>query len=244
MNENDLYMNDFMRVYETLEYWGPGSGADTLKALKMVSMPPKIILDIGCGKGLATKILAENSDALVTALDNEQSALVKLENRFKKLGMTDRLKTVNASMADLPFAKNSFDLIWAEGSAYIIGVEKALEKWKPYLTEQGHLVFSDLVWHTDTPSDEAVQKWREEYPDMQDVETRLDQMKKAGYQICDNFRVSNEAWMNYYGPLDHRLKELEGEMADSAAYKDIKHEVEIAMRYAEEFGYHMFILSI
>jgi len=244
MNEHDLYMNDFMRVYETLDYWGPGSEADTLKALKMVSLPPKTILDIGCGKGLATKVLAENSDAVVTALDNEQSALDRLEGRFNKLGMSDRLKTVNASMAELPFSHNSFDLIWAEGSAYIIGVEKALEKWKPYLTEQGHLVFSDLVWHTDTPSDEAVQKWREEYPDMQDVDTRLDQMKKAGYQICDHFRVSNEAWMNYYGPLDIRLKELESEMANSAAYKDIKHEVEIAMRYAEEFGYHMFILKV
>jgi len=28
--------------------------------------------------------------------------------------MSDRLKTVNASMAELPFSHNSFDLIWAE----------------------------------------------------------------------------------------------------------------------------------
>ena len=58
----------------------------------MVSLPPKTILDIGCGKGLATKVLAENSDAVVTALDNEQSALNRLEGRFNKLGMSDRLK--------------------------------------------------------------------------------------------------------------------------------------------------------
>lgn len=243
MNEQDLYMNDFMKIYETLEYWGPGSEADTLKALKKVPVAPKTILDIGCGKGLATKVLAKNSDARIWALDNEQSALDSLEDRFRELGMSDRLKTINASMAELPFDKNSFDLIWAEGSAYIIGVENALEVWKPYLSDHGYLVFSDLVWHRDTRSDEAVQKWRGEYPDMQDVETRLDQMKKAGYQICSHFSGSIEAWMNYYGPLQQRLAELESEMSDTVAYQDIKQEVEIATRYSDEFGYHMFIIS-
>lgn len=243
MNEHDLYMADFLKVYETLEYWGPGSESDTHKALSLLPKAPRNILDIGCGKGLATKVLAENSKANITAVDNEQSALDRLAKRFEQLGISDRLETVNASMTKLPFPKQSFDLIWAEGSAYIMGVENALMEWKPFLRDHGHLVISDMVWRTDTPGKESLDFWNQEYPDIQLVQTRVEQIKKAGYQVIEHFPMSEKAWLNYYGPLGERLTELEPEMPSSAALKDIKHEVKVCTQFAHEFGYHMFILA-
>ena len=53
MNEHEQYMADFMKVFETLERWGAGSDQDTAKALSLMPKPPKNILEIGCGKGLA-----------------------------------------------------------------------------------------------------------------------------------------------------------------------------------------------
>lgn len=243
MNEHDVYMADFMTVYETLEYWGPGSESDTQKALALVPKAPSRILDIGCGKGLATKVLAEHSKAKITAVDNEQSALDRLTERFEQLGMSDRLETVNGSMTELPFPNESFDLIWAEGSAYIMGVENALKQWKPFLREQGYLVISDLVWQTDTPSKEPLELWSQEYPDIQRVDTRLAQMNKAGYQVIEHFPMSEKAWLNYYGPLEKRITELEPEMPASKALKDIQHEVDICTQFAHEFGYQIFILE-
>ncbi|MCW8877908.1 MAG: class I SAM-dependent methyltransferase [Kangiellaceae bacterium] len=243
MNEHDLYMADFLKVYETLDYWGPGSESDTQKALSMVTRPPANILDVGCGKGLATKVLAENSDARITAVDNEQSALNQLEERFKEQGISHRLETVNASMTKLPFSKESFDLIWAEGSAYIIGIENALIEWKAFLREQGYLMISDMVWRTDTPSQESIEFWDKEYPDIQLVEKRIEQMEKAGYQIIGHFPQSKESWKNYYDPLSERVVELESEMSCSTALKDIKHEVNVCTNFANEFGYHMFMLT-
>lgn len=243
MNDHDVYMNDFLRVFETLEYWGPGSEADTRKALSLVPKTVNNVLDVGCGKGLATKVLAENSEANLTAVDNEQSALDRLTQRFEQLGLSDRLETVNASMTELPFSKQSFDLIWAEGSAYIMGIENALSEWKPFLCDQGYLMISDMVWRTDEPSKESNELWYQEYPDIQLVQTRLEQMKKAGYRIVDHFSQSEESWLNYYGPLEERVNELESEMSSTAAFKDIKNEVDVCKRFAHEFGYHMFLLA-
>jgi len=243
MNKHDLYMADFMRVFEKLERWGPGSESETQKALSLVPKPPGNILEIGCGKGLATKVLAEYSQAEITAVDNEPSALDRLAQRFKQQGNSERLKTMCASMTELPFAKESFDLIWAEGSAYIMGVVKALTAWKPLLRQQGYLMVSDMVWRTDNPSRESIEFWNNEYPDMQSVQTRIEQMKKCGYQVVEHFPLSEEAWLNYYSPLAKRVTECASEMPSSEALKDIKHEVNICTQFADEFGYHVFILE-
>lgn len=243
MNEHDAYMDDFLKIFETLEYWGPGSNSDTEKALSLLPKEVNNILDIGCGKGLATQVLAEHSAATITAVDNEQSALDRLMQRFEQIGISHRLETVNASMMELPFSKQSFDLIWAEGSAYIMGIENAVTKWKSLLQKQGYLMVSDMVWRTDTPSKESKDLWNQEYPDIQSVKTRIEQMKKAGYSIVDHFSQSEQAWLNYYSPLERRLNQLEPEMSSLAAFKDIKNEVDVCTRFAHEFGYHMFILE-
>ena len=99
-------------------------------------------------------------------------------------------------MTKLPFPKNSFDLLWAEGSAYVIGIENALAQWRSVLKKHGYLMLSDMVWRTSTPSCESIEFWEQEYPDIQLVQTRINQMKKAGYQVIDHFPQSESAWLN------------------------------------------------
>lgn len=243
MNEHEQYMADFMKVFETLERWAPGSDSESLKALSMLPVAPTKILELGCGKGLATQVLANHTSAHITAVDNEQSALTRLDERFEEDGLSDRLTSVCASMTDLPLEKKSFDLIWAEGSAYIMGVVNALSQWKPLLKEEGVMMISDLVWLTDTPSQESVDFWKGEYPDIQTVETRLQQMQGEGYQVVSHFTLSDQAWQNYYGPLGARVESLLPTMQDSKALQDISNEVSTYQKHKKEFGYKVFILK-
>lgn len=242
MNEHDTYMADFMKVFETLERWGPGNDSETLQALSILPDQPKNILEIGCGKGLATTVLANNTDASITVVDNEDSALEKLSERFKAMDLVSRLTTVSASMTELPFAPASFDLIWAEGSAYIMGTTNALSQWKPLLIDDGIMVLSDLVWLTDTPNEEAINFWQQEYPDMQPIATRLAQINTAGFDVIEHFTLSKKAWQNYYEPLKARVEALRDEMPDSVALEDISKENNIYTNYLGQFGYQMFIL--
>ncbi|WP_420554652.1 MerR family transcriptional regulator [Neptuniibacter marinus] len=242
MNKHEQYMADFMTVFQRLERWGPSSDADTLKALSTLPTISTKIIDIGCGKGFSTRLLAKHTQAEIVALDNEQSALDELGERLTEQGLDTRVTLSCAGMTDLSFAPESFDCIWSEGSAYIMGVEQALTQWRKLLTGSGFMVVSDLVWLTDNPSQEAVAFWEGEYPDMQTIEKRLSQMRQAGFDVIDHFTLREQAWHDYYQPLKARVAEVKASMPNSNAIADIEREIAIYERYLGEFGYHMFVL--
>jgi len=243
MNDHDIYMSEFLKVFETLERWGPGSKEETLKALSSVPYEPQNILEIGCGNGVSTLILAKNTKANILATDNEQSALDRLVSASKKEGLSDQVSTKCISMTELDFEAGSFDLIWAEACAYVMGVESALKKWKKLLADNSILMLSDLVWLSDNPNDESKAFWKNEYPDMQTVEVRKSQIEKSGYKIIDTFTLDNSAWSNYYEPLKVRADSLKDQMKGSQALDDIRYEVELYEKYLGEFGYQVFVMQ-
>jgi cyclopropane fatty-acyl-phospholipid synthase-like methyltransferase len=243
MNEHEQYMADFMTVFQRLERWGPSSDADTLKALSTLPTTPTKIIDIGCGKGFSTRLLAKHTQAEIVAVDNEQSALDELAERLTEQGLDTRVTLSCASMTDLPFAAKSFDCIWSEASAYIMGVEQALTDWLKLLTDSGFMVMSDLIWLTNSPSHEAAAFWVGEYPDMQSIKKRLGQMRQAGFDVIDHFTLGEQAWDDYYQPLKARVAEVKPSMPNSTAIMDIEREIEIYERFLGEFGYHFFILQ-
>ncbi|WP_448555748.1 MerR family transcriptional regulator [Thalassotalea montiporae] len=243
MTKHDQYMNDFMHIFYGLERWGPGDESETLRALSLLTSKPQKVLEIGCGKGLATKVLAQHLQAEITAVDNEESALVSVKQMLQsqpKAKIRSSVNTLCASMTDLPFKPNSFDMIWAESSAYIMGVENALTAWKPLLTDNGLLVFSDLVLLTDKPSKEVAAHWQKDYPDIQTIDTRRQQITKAGYEPIADFTYQQASWDNYYLPLQQRINELSPSMKGSQALADLSREVEFYLNYQKEYGYQMF----
>lgn len=243
MSEHEQYMTDFMEVFAELDRWGPGRDADTLRALSAVPTTPKNIIDIGCGKGFSTRLLAEHTAAQIVALDTEPGALDDLDKYLASHDLKNRVTLSYASMTELPFPEGCFDLIWAEASAYIMGVERALSGWRTHLSEEGYLVISDLVWLVKKPHSEAQTFWNGEYPDMQRVEVRLNQMQKAGFKVIDHFTLSEQAWSNYYQPLKLRVTGLKNNMPESLAITDIEREIDIYERFLGEFGYQFFILK-
>ncbi|GLT19625.1 transcriptional regulator [Vibrio zhanjiangensis] len=246
MNQHDIYMQDFMTVFETLERWGPGSTQDSLKALNLIS-PESIsqVLEIGFGKGLSTILLAENSRAHITAVDNEPMAIEHLHQRIQSLNLAERISPVCASMTELPFKEKSFDAIWAESCVYIMGMENALKQWKPLLKDQGMLMVSDLVWLTDTPDDDAMKFWLADYPDISSIPERLKLFKQQGYEVVEHFSLDVAAWKNYWQPLEQRIEALKPSMPNSQAIADIEKEISIYEKSAaKDFTYQYFVLRV
>jgi DNA-binding transcriptional MerR regulator/trans-aconitate methyltransferase len=243
MNEHDKYMQDFMTVFEPLESWGPNSAEDTSKAFTLLNRNPNNLLEIGCGKGNSTIAIAKLCNADIIATDNETMALGKLEEKLELHCLKNRVTTQCVSMTELNFGDKQFDVIWSEASAYIMGIENALAKWKSLLKDCGALVFSDLVWLTDKPSKASVEHWKSDYPDIQNVDTRIAQIKKAGYILEHTFTVSEQAWKDYYEPLQQRLNDVASTLGNSPALHDIQNEVNLYKRHLGEFGYQFFIVS-
>ena len=188
-------------------------------------------------------MLADHSDATITALDNDENSLNTLLQRAREKGISKRVTSCCASMFSIPFPDQSFDLIWSEGSAYIMGFEKAISEWRRLLTPEGYLVISDLVWMTENPEPDISAFWSKEYPDMQGSVVRLNQAREAGYELLDHFTFDHVAWENYTHPLRDRIDQLSPLMPDCEAISQLKTELKILARFEGQFSYQMMVLK-
>jgi DNA-binding transcriptional MerR regulator/ubiquinone/menaquinone biosynthesis C-methylase UbiE len=243
MNAHDDYMAGFMEVFSTLDWWGPATEAATRKALAMVPFAPEKILEIGCGPGMATMTLAEATTARILASDTAEGALDRLRERVAAKGMGDRVEVRSVDMAQLPVPDQPWDVIWAEGSAYIIGVERALRDWRPLLCPGGVLVFSEMVWRTDTPSEDLRAYWASEYPAMARVPVRLEQANRAGYRLLGHFDMGREAMDAYYRPLEARVTEMEARLDGSRVLDDLRAELAAYHVCDGIVSFEMFVLQ-
>ena len=102
----------------------------TVKAFQMLpKMDKPQILDVGCGTGVPTLKLAELSNGHITALDIDQNAINSLKRKIKEAGLSGRVEAMSCSMFDMDFPKESFDIIWAEGSIDYVGFKRGLTEW-------------------------------------------------------------------------------------------------------------------
>ena len=162
-------VNLICSMFEGLPRQGPGMDEATAFAFSFLPSDAKRgkILDIGCGSGMQDLALARICpDCEITASDIHQPFLDDLCDRAKKAGLDGRITTRQASMDNLPFDDESFDIIWAEGSSFIIGILPALQTWKKFLKPDGYMMISDLTWFTDSPSEECKKFFNEISPDM------------------------------------------------------------------------------
>ena len=132
----NMHESFLFTMHEGLPREGPGSTACTKKMFSFLPGLPEYpaILDIGCGSGMQTIDIARLCPkARITAVDVYPPFLTSVKKRVIAAGFSDRARTVQASMDDLPFPPTSIDLIWAEGFIFILGVEQGITLWKKIL---------------------------------------------------------------------------------------------------------------
>lgn len=203
---SDPVVTAFFALHHGLPRQGPGSDATTRRLLALAGpLPPHPrVLDIGCGPGRASLVLAEEAAAQVTALDLHQPFLDELTRAAAACGVGHAIRTIRASMADLPFPSESFDLIWAEGSAYNIGFDTALRSWRRLLAPGGTLVVTECEWTTDSPSTEARAFWDRHYR-LRTQDQNAAAARGAGYAVAARHPLPDSDWFEeYYTPLSQR----------------------------------------
>jgi ubiquinone/menaquinone biosynthesis C-methylase UbiE len=241
-------MEIFLDTQRGLPRQGPGNDASTLRALALCADlgPTPDVLDIGCGPGAQTMALAGALEGRITAVDVYEEYLDELRERSTAAGLKARIAIERADMMRLPFAAESFDLVWAEGAAYIMGFERAFAAWRPMVRPGGYVAVTELTWLTSEQPPEVAAFYRSAYPQMTDIETNLASIRVAGYDVVDHFVLPEAAWWDdYYGPLEAKLPALKDKYAgDTAALAIVgSSESEIAMRrdHAAAYGYVFYV---
>lgn len=243
MHKHEKYMTDFHLLFADLYRLGPGSEEDTLRALRSVTGNVNRILDMGCGRGASTIPLSQNTSAHIIAIDNEQTFLNDLCRKLVEVPNPSHVEVLCSSISALPLSQSCTDVIWAEGSAYIIGFSNALKKWRHLLSKDGYLVVSELVWQTDNPSEPCALYWQNNYPALTNVDSNIQLAREAGYQLVDTFAASEQAWQNYLQPLEEQLKKYADKMQHTEAWRDLNDELIFHKRYLGEYTYQFFILK-
>jgi SAM-dependent methyltransferase len=203
------------------------------------------ILDIGCGSGASSLVLASATNGRIIASDLFAGFLGQLRERAATTGQARRIQTVAADMQRLPFRDGSFDLIWSEGAAYVMGFDAALAAWRPLAGAGGYLVVSELSWFRPAPPAEIRDYWDVHYPVMRRVENNLAAAERAGWNPVGGFHLPAAAWDRYLAPLALRLpvfRRLHAGDPDARAVADMtEQEIALMRRYADVCGYELFV---
>jgi ubiquinone/menaquinone biosynthesis C-methylase UbiE len=238
---NELYQNVIKERPGRIDY--------TTKAFNMLpKMDKPNILDIGCGTGEPTIELAKLSNGKVTGVDINSDSLKKLEVKIQEQNLSDIIKTIYMSMTDLDFPKESFDLIWSEGSIFAIGFEKGLQEWKKFIKPKGFLVVHEMCWLAQDPPDEILIHYKKMYSGITTHEKNLEVIPKCGYRILGEFKLPENTWGElYFGPLEERIEEFKKKYKDEpnaiALIKKEENEIALYRKYKKWYGSAYYVMQ-
>jgi ubiquinone/menaquinone biosynthesis C-methylase UbiE len=242
------YFNEF---YRRLDRQGPGDDKYTEMAFRLLeNLPPEPkILDIGCGSGHQTLALARIAPCEITAVDVYDGFLHKLQDNASQATLKGSITTLNASMFELPFADEQFDIIWSEGSIYIMGFENGLTSWKRFLKPGGYLVASEITWLCDDVPGELREFWDAAYAEMGTVTEKITVIEKCGYQVLAHLTLPEYGWLrNYYALME---QQKEGYLHDYGHIEEARkiidseldQEMNLYRKYKNYYGYVFYIMQ-
>ena len=243
-------MEILIDFYSRLQRQGPGGQRQTLLAATMAGLNREAknlnIADIGCGTGSSSLVLADNFDAHVTAVDLFPEFLEILERNSKEQKLDRKITTVKASMDELPFSTESFDVIWSEGAIYNMGFSKGIEEWEKFLKKDGVLAVSEITWLTNSRPTEVQNYWEQVYPEMALASEKISQLEKSGYQLLGYFPLPKSCWLeNYYQPLEGQFLSFINAHDHSEEAKKLveneKSEIKLFKKYGDYYGYGFYI---
>ena len=204
-----------------------------------------LVLDLGCGPGAATVLLAQETGGRVVGLDLHGAFPREARARARRAGLEARVLGVHGNMESAPFAPGTFDLAWSEGALYSVGFARGLEIAHELLKPGGHLAATEAVWLETEPPEEIRTWWQAEYSAITSVHANLELIAEAGFVTLDHFTLPAAAWWEYYEPLEARLQELRQRHAGDRAAFDVldeaQVEVEMFRRFGRSYGYEFFV---
>jgi ubiquinone/menaquinone biosynthesis C-methylase UbiE len=233
---------DILReLHGELSRGSPARLAFTRKAFRMLpELGNPRILDVGCGQGGPTLELARLSGGQVTGLDIDQAALDELVRRAGEEGLSGRIQVVQGSMFDMEFADESFDVIWSEGSMWVLGFERALGEWQRFIRPRGFLVVHEMAWLRPDPPPEIRSCWQLAYPGIRTVSEYVEQVPEYGYDLLGHFALPEDFWLvDYFVPMVARIGELRKKYSgDQTAQSTLDQEQRAADVYKKYFKWY------
>jgi SAM-dependent methyltransferase len=244
---HDFDFDLICEFFLSLDRQGPGSPEMTLKALSFIDGLDALsrIADLGCGSGGQTMTLATAASGHITGLDLFPKFIEKFNEQAWELGVRDRVRGVVGSMDDLPFERESLDLVWSEGAIYNIGFERGLGYWREFLKAGGYVAVTENTWFTEERPAEIEDFWNAAYVEIDTIPRKIAAMQRAGYEFVAAFALPEQCWADFFAPYAGAqaafLKKHAGNPAAEAFIESERYEKSLWDKHKAHFGYVFYI---
>ena len=127
--------------------WHPGGPALTRKLANAVLIGrDSIVLDVACGRGESSRVLAAHFGCRVVGVDYSAENIACANSLAVEASLSDRIRFVQGDAEHLPFDADSFDVVICECSLCIFpNTSVALGEMRRVLRPGGRLGISDVV---------------------------------------------------------------------------------------------------
>ncbi len=103
------------------------------------------VLDVGCGLGGPSRMLAEQFNCQVIGIDLCKDYVNTAQKLSELVGLTAQTEFVHADALDLPFADGSFDIVWTQHvQMNIEDKARFYSEIKRVLNDEGTIVYYDI----------------------------------------------------------------------------------------------------
>ena len=103
------------------------------------------VLDVGCGLGGPSRMLADDYGCQVTGIDLSEEFIETANKLSELVGLQDKTKFIYGNALEMPFENGSFDVVWTQHVQMNIRHKlKFYSEIERVLTHQGRFVYYDI----------------------------------------------------------------------------------------------------
>jgi SAM-dependent methyltransferase len=130
-----------------------GGKAATLELAQLVSLSAQMdVLDVGGGIGGAARLLASQTGCRVAVVDLTEAYCQVGEMLTRRTGLSERVSFQHGNALELPFADQSFDVVWSQHATMNIAQKARLfAELARVLRPGGRMAFHEIMAGPNTP---------------------------------------------------------------------------------------------
>ncbi len=217
-------------------YLAPGGQEYTLTAGKLAKLSPgSKVLDMACGRGIASINLAKKFGITATAVDVNEQFIKEGRILAKEQGVEHLVTFSNNDVFELNFPEESFDMILAEGGALsYLGRAPGMNKASYWLKKEGYLELTDMIIANEKKLPES---FRQTYTDLgwnfETEESYKKLLKSTGLKTIFCSYITKQYLRTYRDRIKKELASPQGAFRSQALQKLLKEELELF--YNEEW---------
>ena len=115
-----------------------------------ISLDNSTVLDVGCGIGGPSRMLADDYNCQVTGVDLSHEYIRTAKGLSALVGLQDKTDYIRSNALELPFENGSFDVVWTQHVQMNIRHKlKFYSEIERVLSEQGTFIYYD-IFRTDS----------------------------------------------------------------------------------------------